>query len=335
VNTSVRHLGCILAFVLPTLSAWQPAQASTHSYNHNPEVTAFIRQMVKKHDFKTSYLRKVFAQAHYRQSIIDAMTRPAEAKPWYEYRPIFLTHARIRAGAKFWSHHRKALVSAEKQYGVPPRIIVAIIGVETFYGRVTGHFSALDALSTLSFDYPPRASYFQSELEQFLLMTREESLDPTKVSGSYAGAMGGGQFMPSSFRRYAIDFDGDGHRDLWKDWTDVVGSVAHYLSAHGWQRNALITVPAALREKATLASAAENANTVGALRKAGLEISSGLSDSEEAKLITLEQRDGNDYWVALHNFQVIMTYNRSPLYAMAVTQLGDAIARQRPDAHDQ
>ncbi len=333
-NTSVRHLLRLLALACLFAPALQPAAAATHSYGHRPEVDAFIHRMVKEHGFQTAYLRKVFAKARYRQSIIDAITRPAEAKPWYQYRPIFLTDARIEAGAKFWNRNRKALADAEQKYGVPPEIVTAIIGVETYYGKITGHFPALDALSTLAFDYPPRASYFQSELEQFLLMTREESLDPDKVNGSYAGAMGGGQFMPSSFRRYAIDFDGDGHRDLWNDWTDVIGSVAHYLGAHGWTRNGLITVPAALPDGRSLPADADDAQTVGALRKAGLEISSGIGDDEEANLVTLEQQDGEDYWVGLHNFQVIMTYNRSPLYAMAVYQLGDAIARTRSAGHD-
>lgn len=328
-NTSIRNLFRLLTVACLFLPASQPAFAATHNYNHRPEVTAFIRRMAKEHGFDTAYLRKVFAKARYQQSIIDAITRPAEAKPWYEYRPIFLTAARIQSGARFLNEHGSALAAAEKKYGVPPEIIAAIIGVETFYGRNTGHFSALDALSTLSFDYPPRASYFQSELEQFLLMTREESLDPTKVNGSYAGAMGGGQFMPSSFRRYAIDFDDDGHRDLWNDWTDVIGSVAHYLGAHGWIRNGLIAVPAALPENREPSAAAADADTVAALRKGGFEISSGVDGNEAAILVALEQKDGNDYWAGLHNFQVIMTYNRSPLYAMAVYQLGDAIARAR------
>jgi membrane-bound lytic murein transglycosylase B len=206
-------------------------------------------------------------------------------------------------------------------------IIVAIIGVESLYGKQHGGYPVMDALSTLSFDYPARAPYFQSELEQFLVLCREQGFDPLRPMGSYAGAMGAPQFMPSSFRIYAVDFDGDGKRDIWEDWPDIIGSVANYFHLHGWQENGLTVVPAAFPKDAMVP--APVATTVGALRQLGVSLSDGLGDGSDAVLVPLQDQDGMEYWVGLHNFRVITQYNKSPLYAMAVIQLANAISQRR------
>jgi membrane-bound lytic murein transglycosylase B len=204
--------------------------------SNRSDVREFIADMNKKHGLKKDELLKAFAQVDINQKIIDAITRPAEAKPWYEYRPIFLTDKRINGGVEFWKQHDAALSRAYKDFGVAPEIIVAIIGVESLYGKYRGRYSVLESLSTLAFNYPKRSRFFKSELEQFLLLAREENMDPVKLKGSYAGAMGKPQFISSSFRSYAVDFDNDGKRDLWDNSVDVIGSVANYFAKHKWRR---------------------------------------------------------------------------------------------------
>lgn len=198
-------------------------------------VDEFIAEMTRDYGFASEQLRDLFKQAERKQAILDAISRPAErVKPWKEYRPIFLTDSRVAQGVDFWRENEAALSRAEAEYGVPAEIIVAIIGVETFYGRNTGSHRVIDALSTLGFDYPPRQPFFRQQLKEFLLLTREEQVDPLTLKGSYAGAMGLPQFMPSSFRAYAVDFDGDGHIDIWNNPTDAIGSAASYFKQHGW-----------------------------------------------------------------------------------------------------
>ena len=287
----------------------------------------------KKDGFDPAWLQRAFHGAQHRQSIIDAITRPYESKPWYQYQSIFVNENRISAGATFWDQHAQLLAAAESRYGVDADIIVAIIGVESLYGKQRGGYPVIDALSTLSFDYPPRAAFFQGELEQFLVLCREQGLDPLKPMGSYAGAMGAPQFMPDSFRTYAVDFDGDGKRDIWQDWPDIIGSVANYFQQHGWQENGLTVVPAALPKDMT--APAPVVATVGDLRRSGISLSDGLGDGDEAILIALQDQDGMEYWVGLHNFRVITQYNKSPLYAMAVIQLANAISQRRAvEGHD-
>jgi membrane-bound lytic murein transglycosylase B len=219
------------------------------------------------------------------------------------------------------------LQQAETRYGVDPDIVIAIVGVESLYGKEHGGYPVIDALSTLSFDYPSRATFFQTELEQFLVMCREQNLDPLKPLGSYAGAMGAPQFMPDSFRIYAVDFDGDGKRDIWADWPDIIGSVANYFHQHGWQDHGLTAIPAVLPQGGVVPASIPT--TVGALRRMGVTLSEGVPDDSEAVLIALQQQGGVDYWVGLHNFRVITQYNKSPLYAMAVIQLANAISQRR------
>ncbi len=298
-----------------------------------PQSREFIQEMSHKHDFSASELEKVFSQVEHKQRIIDAITRPAEGKPWYEYRPIFVTADRIREGVKFWQQHKALLEKAEKEYGVPAQIIVAIIGVETRYGRHSGSYRVIDALSTLAFDYPKRSRFFRGQLEEFLLMSREEKRDPLEFLGSYAGAMGMPQFIPSSFRAYAVDFDKDGHRDLWKNPADVIGSVANYFARHKWHPGKAVASRASLKGKppqAVLDKGYRPSVNLGELRKMGVQPAANYNNDSNVALIALEvSQEDKQYWVTRHNFYVITRYNHSPLYAMAVYQLSEAIRTTR------
>jgi membrane-bound lytic murein transglycosylase B len=266
------------------------------------------------------------------QKIIDAITRPAEAKPWYEYRPIFLTDKRINGGVEFWKQHDAALSRAYKEFGVNPEIIVAIIGVESLYGKYRGRYSVLESLCTLSFNYPKRSQFFKSELEQFLLLAREENIDAGEIKGSYAGAMGKPQFISSSFRRYAVDFDNDGKRDLWENSVDVIGSVANYFAEHNWRKDQPIASKASVNGngyKALVKKGIRPQTLLSEMLKNGIEISDDLPTGENAALIELELKNGFEHWVGLDNFYVITRYNHSELYAMAVYQLSQAIKEKR------
>jgi len=291
----------------------------------------FIAMMSERHGFDRQALERLFQKTRKRQKIIDAITRPAESKPWSEYRPIFVTPARIRDGVAFRREHEGLLARAEETYGVPAPIVAAILGVETRYGRYTGAYRVMDALTTLAFHYPPRQKFFRRELEQFLLLAREEGVDPLTIRGSYAGAMGKPQFIASSYRQYAVDFDGDGRRDLWRNTADAVGSVANYFKRHGWRNGEAITVRAALGNPEAAALAGEGIRprrTVGELRRQGIVPADPLPDHLTAALIRLEGKRGNEYWLGLHNFYVITRYNHSALYAMAVFQLSQEIEAQ-------
>src|SRR5690606_33614095 len=216
-------------------------------YSKHPLAAEFVNEMVEKHGFTADEINHWLSKAEKRQPILDAIARPAEkSKTWKEYRPIFIVPMRITNGVAFWAENRAALARAEKEYGVPAEIIVAIIGVETNYGRNTGSWYVIDALTTLAFDYPPRAPFFRSELVNYFVLTREQKHDPLEFKGSYAGAMGYGQFMPSSYRNFAVDFDGDGFTDIWNNPTDAIGSIANYFKAHGWQTGKQVVVPAKL-----------------------------------------------------------------------------------------
>ena len=292
----------------------------------------FMAEMVRRHDFNRAQLEAWFRQARVRRDIIDAISRPAESKPWYQYRPIFLKPSRIEGGVAFWNDNADLLERAERIYGVPPQIITAILGVETRYGRHQGGYRVMDSLVTLAFNYPPRAEFFKSELEQYLLLTREEGVDPLAMTGSYAGAMGQTQFISSSFRHYAIDFDGDGKRDLWNNTADAVGSIANYFKVHGWERGGAVTVPASVsgnRYEALVEKGLKPSIRVAELKRRGVQPQGALSDKDLGALIELEQKAGHEYWVGLQNFYVITRYNHSPLYAMAVYQLSEEIRALR------
>jgi membrane-bound lytic murein transglycosylase B len=294
-----------------------------------PDIQQFIDEQVARHGFDRRELQALFSRVRMREDIIALITRPAErTKPWYEYREIFLDQARIDGGVEFWRQHRAALDRAEQVYGVPPEIIVAIIGVETRYGRITGRHGVLEALTTLAFDYPRRADFFRKELENYLLLTREEGIDPLSLQGSYAGAMGIGQFMPSSYRAYAVDFTGDGRRDLWTNPVDAIGSVANYLAEHGWRHNEPVVQSAMVQGNAYQGVLFEGRPpnlSVTELAGYGIRAPAGVDASLPANLLELEGRQGPLYWLAFNNFYVITRYNRSPLYAMAVYELARAI----------
>ena len=297
-----------------------------------PEVTAFIDAMVEQHDFDREELRDTLGAAELKQSILDAIARPAEkTKSWAEYREIFITPERIEAGAKFWIENEDALRQVSESTGVPMEMLVGIIGVETYFGRITGNFRVLDALSTLAFSYPPRAKFFRRELEEYLLLVREEGMEPADATGSYAGAMGRPQFMPSSYRAYAVDATGDGKRDIWNDWTDVAGSIANYFLEHGWKSGEEVAAQASLGGS-WQGPAPEPANTlkpsetVASLSRKGVMFVTSLPGDSKGELLTYEGADGLEHWVGFHNFFVITRYNRNVMYALAVHQLGQEIA---------
>ena len=330
-----------LAEVAATPTAALPTTVALNTHNltgaaRRPEVRAFIESMVEKHGFDSTRLLALFSQVEFRDDIIARMNRPAErVLVWHEYREIFLDRQRIEGGVAFWREHADTLARAEQVYGVPPEIIVAIIGVETRYGRITGRDVVMDALTTLAFDFPRRADFFRSELEHYLLLTREERIDPLSLRGSYAGAMGIAQFMPSSYRAYAIDFNGDGRRDLWNNPVDAIGSVASYLAAHGWQRDGLITVDAVVNnpQAATLISNGLDrpSRSLVAWRDLGVRSQVvGLDPQLPAHLLEFEAPWGSWYQLGFNNFYVITRYNRSRLYAMAVHELAQSIRSEYP-----
>jgi membrane-bound lytic murein transglycosylase B len=315
--------------VAAALAVAPPAPALDAS---RPDLQTFVAQMNAQYGVDEGWLRGLLQQAVYQEKIVETISRPAErVRPWYEYRQLFLTQQRIDAGVEYWHTHRADLEAAGNHFGVEPEVIVAILGVETFYGRITGRYRVLDSLTTLAFDYPPRSAFFRSELEEFLLLAREGQLDPLTTLGSYAGAMGLPQFISSSFRRFSVDSDGDGRRDLWTDSADVFGSVANYFRMHGWVEGELAIVPARLTkpDAASLATGqVKLAHTIAELRTAGVEFDSELPGERRAMLLALEGRDGPEYWVGFRNFYAITRYNRSPLYALAVHQLSEAIAQR-------
>jgi membrane-bound lytic murein transglycosylase B len=318
----------------PAAATAEPPEALAIPFDRRrPEIAQFVAHLVKDDGFRRRDLERLIAKAVPQQKILEAMTRPAEkVSPWWEYRAHFLTEERIRDGARFWSDHRLALERIGDEWGVSPEYIVAIVGVESFYGRLTGRYRVLDALTTLAFDYPLRSDYFRAELEQFLLLSREERVDPLTTLGSYAGAMGAGQFMPSSYREYAIDEDHDGRRDLWNSWDDVLASIAHYFRGQGWQPGAPVLAEATLDPDSGVVVDPRNLelnDTVAGLRAKGVEFEAPLAATEPALLLLAEGVDGPVYRVGFHNFHVITRYNHSVLYALAVHDLASAILARR------
>lgn len=303
-------------------------------------VAQFIDEMVREHAFDRATLEATLARAERSDRIVSLMSRPAEkVKPWFEYRPLFISRKRIRDGVAFWNDHAEILAKAHEHYGVAPEVIVAILGVETAYGRISGGHRVLDALATLAFHYPgdrpARAAYFRTQLEQFLLMTREYELDPQTLEGSYAGAMGMPQFMPENYRKLAVDFDGDGRRDIWANPSDAVGSIANYLAHHGWQPGAPVMSPAQVSDApdAFLTTSIAPEFTLGDLGAAGIVPSRpGVAADAAAALFELEGRDAPEYWIGYKNFYVISRYNPRVKYTMAVAQLAEAIVEARAAA---
>ena len=291
------------------------------------ERAAFIAQTAQEFGLQSAQIDALLAGAAYQQSIIDAITRPAEGKPWSAYRPIFLTPARIADGRAFMLEHQAELAAVQANTGVPAEIIVAIIGVETNYGRNRGRYRVLDALYTLGFHYPPRQPFFRKELGELFALAKEESLDLNTLQGSYAGAMGWGQFMPSSYRHFARDGDGDGQRDLFGSLPDVFASIANYFIEHQWQPGQPVVVRANAEANAVPPAQAsyEPAFSLVDLADSGFRPQTAVGDDLPASLIVLDGSDGPEYWFGFRNFYSITRYNRSPMYAMAVYQLAQAL----------
>jgi membrane-bound lytic murein transglycosylase B len=329
-----KILAAISLFVsIPTgTPAAEPVAGRTEA------VSAFIHEMAKKHGFDQAELERAFSRAEFQDKILELMERSAEPKPWEEYRATFINRAKIDRGERFWSQNRNALALARERYGVPEEIVAAVLGIETNYGRNTGRFKVLEALSTLAFGYPRRARLFRTELEHYLLLSREESLPLTTSRGSYAGAMGIAQFMPGSYRRYAIDFDGDGKRDLFSNAADAIGSVANYLTAHGWQRGAPVAAPALVAKGATQPFETSKLSTryrLADLRELGITLDGAHPLDLKAIPLTLQNRKGPEYWLGFENFYVITRYNQSIYYAMAVHQLSVALREARDRGADE
>jgi membrane-bound lytic murein transglycosylase B len=313
-----------------------PVAADTASFDFShfdvsrPEIRSYIDQLVAQ-GFTRDRLTALFAAAEPQQKIIDAISRPAEKTlQWWEYRARVLTQERIDAGVQLWHEHKELLDQIAIEYQVSPEYLIAVLGVETRYGRVTGRYRVVDALATLAFDYPPRANYFRKELTEFLLLAREEKFDPLSIRGSYAGAMGALQFMPSSYRKFAVSEQHATHRDLWGDWGDIFASTANYLHQSGWQYGAPVLAEAQLPAELGMVPPEHMSlnDTLGDLRTRGMTVVSELPDDTPALLLAAPQQDAFGYRVGFKNFYVITRYNNSPLYAMAVYDLAQAIMQQ-------
>ncbi|MET0067544.1 MAG: lytic murein transglycosylase B [Candidatus Thiodiazotropha sp.] len=310
--------------------------ACAHTPQMKAEYRQFAEEMAQKHGFDAAAVDQLLNETTYRDDIIAAITRPAESKAWHEYRPIFIKQDRIDDGVAFWQDNQALLEQISQETGVAPEIIVAIIGVETRYGRFTGRHRVIDALTTLAFGYPRRAKFFRSELEEFLLLTREEQVDPRTATGSYAGAMGKPQFISSSYRAYAVDHDGDNKRDLWHSNPDIIASVANYFKVHGWQTGQPVTlkVSGGKHLEAFLAAGVKPKFSWSDLTAQGVKPLQdvALDPDTPVSLIKLDAGDADEYWVCLTNFYVITRYNTSKLYAMAAYQLSQAIREAKQAA---
>lgn len=304
-------------------------------FANNPAAEQFINKMVSKHGFDPQQLHEILSQAKRLDYVLRLMDRQAPTGPapvgpngaWLRYKKQFITPDNVQNGVAFWNQYEDALNRAWQVYGVPPEIIVGIIGVETRWGRVMGKTRILDALATLSFNYPRRAEYFSSELETFLLMARDEQDDPLELKGSFAGAMGYGQFMPSSYKKLAVDFNGDGHINLW-DPVDAIGSVANYFKANGWVKGDPVAIPAS-GQAPGLANGFKTKYSVSQLVAAGLTPQQPVGNHQQVSLLRLDIGTGYEYWYGLPNFYTITRYNASTHYAMAVWQLGQAVSLAR------
>lgn len=333
-----RNLRALLLAAAGVVAAIGPAGAVDYDPAEVEAArAAFVDRLVTEHGFERAFLERTLGQAAIVDSVLEAIARPAErVVPWHEYREIFVTDSRIAAGVEFWREHEALVDAKAAEHGVDAAILVAILGVETLYGERMGGYRVLDSLATLAFAYPPRAAFFRSELEQFLELARDDAATFLEAKGSYAGAMGAGQFIPSSYAAYAVDGDGDGRRDLWDNWSDVLASIANYLAEHGWRAGEPVAVRAALPEARDVPEPDNELGldaTVGALRERGYEFETPLPASAPAAAMALDGGDGaREHWIGFNNFDVITRYNRSIKYALAAHELGEAIraARERP-----
>lgn len=317
--------------IVPSPSATPPAAAKAGAQPAaalSPDMTQFAHEIALKDGFNEAQIDSILSHAVYKPRIIKIMNRPGEAKPWFEYRAQLINHRVVQAGADFMRAHRATLDRAARTYGVPPEIIAAILGIETRYGENKGSFRVLDSLTTLAFHYPRRADYFRSELEHYLQLARDEKINPMTLTGSFAGAIGMPQFMPSSYQRLAVDFDGDGRRDLATDADDAIGSVAHYFHEDGWIMGAPVAVPARIHGAAfhsILNQGLAPRYTRAELARYGVQPKLPVDAGTRMALFSLDGRNGPEYWLGMHNFEVISRYNNSRLYSMAVYQLSQEL----------
>ncbi|PMG76853.1 lytic murein transglycosylase B [Shewanella sp. 10N.286.51.B7] len=328
------HLKTTFAAGLALLLSCSSLQATEINTADSSEVKAlkqaFISDQVNK-GFSEQEVKDFLATANHNQAVLDAISKPWEAKPWHQYYPIFLTEKRLEKGLEFWHDNAETINNAADKFQVDPQIIVAIIGIETFYGGYMGNYKVQDALYTLGFYYPPRATFFRSEFGNLMSLVKEEQLDNDNLKGSYAGAMGYGQFIPSSYRHYAVDFSGDGRRDLLNNKQDAIGSVANYFHQHGWQRGAPVTLElnhtVDTAPKAKVWVKGKPTQTVADILTPTLSLAKAkdIDASQRALLVKLDQPEATEYWLGLNNFYVITRYNRSPLYAMAVYQFSQQL----------
>ncbi|MDV6315488.1 lytic murein transglycosylase B [Idiomarina sp. HP20-50] len=304
-----------------------------NAQEQSPEVEQFIQEQVKQHQLDEEKVRQWMQAAEKNTEVLEAIQRPWEAKPWYQYHPIFLTEKRLKAGLSFWNKHQETLTRAEKKYGVPAQIIVAIIGIESFYGSYMGKYSVLDSLYTLGFHYPPRATFFRSELSEFFQLASEEDWDVAKAKGSYAGAMGFGQFISSSYRHYAVDFDNDGQRDILTNPVDAIGSVANYFAMHNWAQGQPVAqlLPEGQDWEALVSNGMKPNMTRAEIRRRGYELpqSKNVNGDTKVRVFEFETKNSHDYWLGYHNFYVITRYNHSPLYAMVVYQFSEQLRNEK------
>lgn len=322
---------CLVGSVMIGSSVVMPIQAG--GIAAESEVQAFIDKLVTDEGFDKKALGALFKQVEKQDRILELMDRPAERSlEWWEYRNLFINDLSVNRGVEFWKQHQKSLENAHKKYGVPPSVIVGILGVETRYGRLRGGFRVIDALSTLSFHYPRRAPFFQAQLKAFLILSREQKFDPLVLTGSYAGAMGIPQFMPTSYREYAVDFDGSGQADIWDSHTDAIGSIASYLSRHGWTEGKPVAFQSQVTGKRFSDILTDDPKPSVSLRKArdaGWATMQEFPASSQVRGLKLKGKDSPEYWLTLKNFYVITRYNHSSLYAMAVHQLGQQVQAKK------
>jgi membrane-bound lytic murein transglycosylase B len=324
----------IITIILSCVIFCTNANANS-TFTDRPDVQKFIKQMVKKHHFKKEKLVKLFNAVKVTPIVVRKVKQPFEKNPWRTYQLLFVTEWRIREGVEFWQKYREALERAEKTYGVPASIIVATIGVETKYGQNTGNHRVIDALTNIAFSDSPRAPFFLKELEQFLLLTREQHMDPLKVTGSYAGAIGQPQFMPSSYRKYAVDFSGNKKVDLMNNTVDVIGSVANYYKQNGWDNAKVVAIPASLSgNQFHLNFLKPKTISKEDLAEYGLIPDNRSLKNEKYTILELDGYYGKEYWFSFHNFNVIKSYNPSDLYAMAVYQLSYYITSLKEKLND-
>lgn len=314
------YLTVLLVFV-----GWSTTVFADEAFVQRSDVQEFIQQMVQKHGFNKQQLIDLFKQVKIRPQVIKHISKPLEKEPWRLYQMLFVNEWRITHGVEFWDKYKDVLAKAEKTYGVPASIIVATIGIETRYGQKTGEYRVIDSLSNLAFSDSTRAGFFRKELTEFLLLTREQQLDPLKIMGSYAGAIGQPQFMPSSYRYYAVNFSGTGKTDLMNDEVDVIGSIANYYRKHGWAIDEPVAVQAAMigdrynyltRDNPRQALKVSDLPRYGIVPKVKIE-----HENLKVKVIELDNRFSKEYWLGFRNFDVIKRYNSSDQYAMAVYQL--------------